>query len=280
MKDASPGMIAHLGSEVTTLAVCLRIECVDGLVLAVTDHDLPLTIDGLTYEPALDITAVTSASDMSVGNLDAEGLIDSAGITAQDIETGKYDGAAVEVFEVNWKSPQLGRLQLRRGHIGEAIPEGARWRFEVRDLVQRYTQQIVELTSITCRADLGDARCGAGLEALEVSGIVQTVTSRRTFTDSARTEVDGYFDHGKVTFISGLNTGLSMEVKLYQVGALELHLPMPYAIEPGDLYEVTPGCDKLFATCRDRYGNQNNFRGEPHLPGEHAFEFRVPPPSS
>ncbi|MCU0890414.1 MAG: phage BR0599 family protein, partial [Sandarakinorhabdus sp.] len=27
------------------------------------------------------------------------------------------------------------------------------------------------------------------------------------------------------------------------------------------------GCDKRFATCRDRFGNGLNFRGEPHVPG-------------
>jgi uncharacterized phage protein (TIGR02218 family) len=27
------------------------------------------------------------------------------------------------------------------------------------------------------------------------------------------------------------------------------------------------GCDKQFATCRDRFGNAANFRGFPHIPG-------------
>lgn len=27
------------------------------------------------------------------------------------------------------------------------------------------------------------------------------------------------------------------------------------------------GCDKRFATCRDKFGNGVNFRGFPHLPG-------------
>jgi uncharacterized phage protein (TIGR02218 family) len=27
------------------------------------------------------------------------------------------------------------------------------------------------------------------------------------------------------------------------------------------------GCDKRLETCRDRFANTLNFRGEPHLPG-------------
>ena len=30
---------------------------------------------------------------------------------------------------------------------------------------------------------------------------------------------------------------------------------------------LTEGCDKRFATCRTRFANSANFRGEPHLPG-------------
>jgi uncharacterized phage protein (TIGR02218 family) len=45
----------------------------------------------------------------------------------------------------------------------------------------------------------------------------------------------------------------------------------PGAIAAGDAFEVTPGCDKSFATCRDRFANQINFRGFPHLPGNDAI---------
>ena len=35
----------------------------------------------------------------------------------------------------------------------------------------------------------------------------------------------------------------------------------------GDTFIVTAGCDKRFATCRDRFDNAVNFRGFPHIPG-------------
>jgi len=35
----------------------------------------------------------------------------------------------------------------------------------------------------------------------------------------------------------------------------------------GDRIALRHGCDKSFATCVSRFGNAENFRGEPHLPG-------------
>lgn len=77
----------------------------------------------------------------------------------------------------------------------------------------------------------------------------------------------GYFDFGVITFDSGANAGLSMEVKAYAPGQIILQLPMPYDVAIGDGYTLVAGCDKSMATCRDRFSNLLNFRGEPYLPG-------------
>jgi uncharacterized phage protein (TIGR02218 family) len=43
---------------------------------------------------------------------------------------------------------------------------------------------------------------------------------------------------------------------------------MPQPILVGDTFTVTAGCDKRFATCRDRFSNGINFRGFPAIPGD------------
>ena len=77
----------------------------------------------------------------------------------------------------------------------------------------------------------------------------------------------GYFDFGVITFTSGNNVGLSMEVRSYVPGQITLQLPMPYAVQVGDAYTMHAGCDKSVTTCHDRFSNVVNFRGEPYLPG-------------
>jgi len=77
----------------------------------------------------------------------------------------------------------------------------------------------------------------------------------------------GYFDFGVITFTSGNNVGLSMEVRCYVPGQITLQLPMPYQCQVGDAYTMHAGCDKSVTTCHDRFSNVVNFRGEPYLPG-------------
>lgn len=105
------------------------------------------------------------------------------------------------------------------------------------------------------------------LAAYTFTGTVTSATSAFAFGDTSRTQDTGYFNDGNLTFTSGENAGLSMEVREYTVGNFTLFLPMPYRIEVGDSYSVVAGCDKLFETCIGRFNNALNFRGEPHVPG-------------
>lgn len=93
-------------------------------------------------------------------------------------------------------------------------------------------------------------------------------TSGGTATLVAASE---YFQNGLVTWATGLNAGLSMEVKIYNVGYVELFQAMPYIIALGDTYTIKAGCDKMLSTCINRFSNVINFRGEPHIPGMDAI---------
>ena len=90
-------------------------------------------------------------------------------------------------------------------------------------------------------------------------------------------ESGDYYNGGLLKWTSGLNQGLSMEVKaLDTVGKeIKLFLPMPFTITEHDQFEILPGCDKVIRTCRDVFDNMINFRGEPHVPGQ-DFLMRYP----
>ena len=80
----------------------------------------------------------------------------------------------------------------------------------------------------------------------------------------------GYFDGGKITITSGLNAGFFREVKSYVPGQITLWIEFPYAFttgSPSDTYSMHVGCDKSLTTCRDRFSNVKNHRGEWYLPG-------------
>lgn len=77
----------------------------------------------------------------------------------------------------------------------------------------------------------------------------------------------GYWDFGVVTFTTGLNAGISVEIKQSMPGQITNVVPMPYAIQAGDEYRMTPGCDKQLLTCKNKYNNVVNMRAEPYLAG-------------
>ena len=96
----------------------------------------------------------------------------------------------------------------------------------------------------------------------------QEVVEGEADADASRLENAGYFDGGMLSWTSGLNTGLSMEVKSFLGGAFTLYLSMYYPILPGDTFTVYPGCKKRFIDdCTTKFNNAVNFRGEPHGPG-------------
>jgi len=86
----------------------------------------------------------------------------------------------------------------------------------------------------------------------------------------APTKADGWFEAGVVVFDTGLNAGVARDVIgwVQATRTLTLFLPLPFPCAAGDVLRIQPGCDKRLATCRDRFANRLNFRGEPYVPGD------------
>lgn len=269
MIPLSPAYRAHLESGATDLATCWRVVRKDGKVFGFTDHSADLQIDGTVYVAALGYTPsdISTSDDLAIDNMELRGILDAQVITEADLMAGLWDYAEVEIFEVIYSNLAAGRRVLSNGRLGEVHAGDNQFRVELMGLTQALTSTLGELYSPTCRADLGDARCKVILAGYTVSGTVTSVTDRRRFADTSLTQATGWFAQGKLKWTSGANNGLSMEVKQYNVGNIELALPMPYAIAVGDTYSVHAGCDKLFSTCKVKFSNAINFRGEPHVPG-------------
>lgn len=272
MKARSAGLITHHGEPVHTRAWCWKITRRDAQVFGFTSTDINLLIGGITYQASTGFTpsAIDGKADLSVPNLEVVGLLDSASITEADLLAGVWDGAAVEVFEVNYQDLTQGVMTLRTGTIGTVRAGRTAFTAELRGLAQAMQQPVAELFSPACAADLGNARCGVDLGPLTVTGSVTIADSARAFSDSTRTEADDYFGAGLITWTGGLNAGLPMEVRSYvqSGGAFVLSLPMPYAVQVGDTYSLVPGCRKrAIEDCKAKFNNIVNFRGHPYVPG-------------
>ncbi len=275
MKTFSPALAAHLASGATTLCTCWRVTRGDGVVLGFTDHDRAILFDDVEHEPetGLDATAAVSHSGLQVGGLEVTGAFASDTIAENDLEAGLYDNARVEAWLVNWAAPEERHL-MRIGSIGEVRREGEAFTAEVRSLSHALDQERGRIFRATCDADLGDARCGVDLESDDWSASATVVETDGFSTLVASVPGDrpsGFFDAGALTFTSGANAGRRSEVLRHKRDDdgdhLTLWQPMADAIEAGDAFTVSAGCDKRFSTCRDRFANAENFRGFPHIPG-------------
>lgn len=269
MKAASTGLATHLAGEVTTLATLWKVKRTDGAVFGFTDAALDMVYQGMTYSASTghSPSSIKTSSGLNVDNLDIVSVLDSDTLTEQDIAAGKWDFAKVVLMQVNYMDLTQGHMTLRSGTLGQIRTVRGQFIAELRGMTQVLQQTMGDVYTPACKADLGDARCGIDLGAYTVTGAVTGVTDNRRFADAALSGASGTYDYGVVTWTSGKNDGLKMEVKIYTVGAVELQLAMPSPIEIGDAYTISAGCDKSRDTCHGRFANVVNFRGFPDLPG-------------
>jgi uncharacterized phage protein (TIGR02218 family) len=103
-------------------------------------------------------------------------------------------------------------------------------------------------------------------------GTVTQFHDRTIFRDASLTQADGWYQFGKVTWTSGANDGIAMEVREFVAGGyVTLWEPMPFDIAVGNTFDIQTGCAKRVAEdCKTKFDNVKNFDGEPFLPGEDA----------
>ncbi|HXF90181.1 MAG TPA: DUF2163 domain-containing protein [Xanthobacteraceae bacterium] len=275
MRTIPPALQAKLDSGVTTLCRCWRVARRDGVVLGFTDHDEDVPLGALLCRAGTGLTAseITGRLGLAVDGAEISGALTSDSFTEADLAAGRYDAAEIETYLVDWSEPALNVL-LAKGTLGEVRREGAAFAAEVRGLADRLNQESGRRYTAACSADLGDARCTVNLDdpAYRGEGSVAALAGTSAFAAAGLAAfADAWFSAGRLQWTSGANAGLAVEVKRHRVDGnavlIELWQAMPEPLAAGDAFTVTAGCDKRFATCRDRFANALNFRGFPHIPG-------------
>nr|WP_281502893.1 DUF2163 domain-containing protein [Ancylobacter crimeensis] len=266
---------ALLASGVTTLARCWRLTRTDGVVVALTEHDDDLTVDGTAFRAIGGVAAaeMTAGLGFAVDGSEVSAALTSDLLDEADLAAGLFDGAAAELLLADWSAPTRFVL-LRRFHVGEVRREDGAFTAELRSPADRLNEIRGRRFTSACDADLGDARCGIDLTlaAYRAAGTVLAVEGASLMAVSGLAAfASGWFGAGRFVLASGPAAGFACEVKTHRIEAgtvrIELWQRPPETLAAGDGFVVTAGCDKSFATCRDRFGNGRNFRGCPHMPG-------------
>lgn len=269
------GLDLHLKSGTTGVSRCWRITCMDGTQFGFTDHDCDLSFDGSEFRAGtgLSAAALSQTTGLSVDNTEAVGALSDLAITEEDIFAGRFDGAEVEAWLVQWAEPENRVLQFR-GSLGEITRANGAFSAELRGLAERMNVPTGRVYQRTCQAVLGDAHCGFDLDTMGyVTEVEVTSTNGRVFTFDGLTGFEPrWFERGRMQVLTGASEGLSGAVKLDRVvggtRTVELWDSLREDIAPGDTIRLTAGCDKRMDTCRLKFVNLVNFQGFPDIPSE------------
>jgi uncharacterized phage protein (TIGR02218 family) len=269
------GVQAHLDTGATTLARAWAVTRADGVVLGFTDHDRDLEFEGIVFRAASGMTAraLAQTTGLSVDNSEALGALRDAGLREADIAAGRYDGAEVRIWLVNWADVAMRALEFR-GTLGEVTRAGGAFRAELRGLTEALGQPLGRVYRAGCAAVLGDDACGFDLQqpgyhaevpAETIEGAVFRFAALPGFDDR-------WFEGGRIEVLGGAAAGLAGVVKNDRLSAagrvIETWQALGAPVMPGDLLRITAGCDKRASSCRLKFDNLLNFRGFPDIPGD------------
>jgi len=260
--NAAPGWLRE---ELVTLAWCWRLARRDGVVIGLTSHDRDLMVGGIAYRaaPGMKPSALETSDSLDAATMDLEGAIASDAIAARDLDAGRWDGAELELFVTDWSAPGMAPVTVARGSLGAVERRGAAFAAELQGVTRLLDRPVCPATSPSCRAMLGDSACRVDLAPRTHLRRVIAVDGRAVTLDS----VAAGMAFGELLWMDGANCGLASPV--IGVDGSVLHLaeaPVFAPVFPARV-RLTEGCDKQLATCRDRFANAVNFRGEAHLPG-------------
>ncbi|KTE00429.1 DUF2163 domain-containing protein [Sphingopyxis sp. H115] len=254
-----------LRQELVTLAWCWRLARRDGVTIGLTSHDRDLAVGGLLYRaaPGMKPSALETSDSLDASTMDIEGAVTSDAIAARDLDAGRWDGAELELFVTDWSAPDGAPVTVARGSLGTIERRGAAFAVELQGVTRLLDRPVCPATSPSCRATLGDRACRVDLAPRTHMRRVTTVDGRMVTLDAPAPEIA----FGELMWMEGGNCGLASPVIAAEGTVLHLAEVPPFASSGPVRVRLTEGCDKQLATCRDRFANAVNFRGEAHLPG-------------
>ncbi|UWQ92959.1 DUF2163 domain-containing protein [Rhodobacteraceae bacterium M382] len=267
---------AHVETGLTTLCRCWAITRADGMTYGFTDHDCRLEFEGIDFKADTGLSALSlqQSTGLSVDNTEAIGALSDAAIREEDIEAGRFDGAEVRAWLVNWADVTVRWLQFR-GTIGELRRGSGAFHAELRGLTEALNRPMGRVFQKPCTAVLGDGSCRFDMEtpgyAAELT--VGSVDDAQNFQwDALNGFEPGWFGKGRLVVTTGAAAGLWGMIKsdTFQGSqrVIELWEPIRAKVSAGDQIRLEAGCDKRMETCRLKFNNLLNFQGFPDIPGE------------
>lgn len=270
------GQTSSIGGSLVTICRTWDMILRDGYALYLTDHDRQLTIGSKVYHPAhsLAASALTRAGGSKERDREIKGALDVDLIKEEDMLAGRYRDAMIKEAVVDWQNVARGQFLQEVYWIKNTVTDGQVWTANVESVASFIRLPTGRNYTRDCVHVLGDTACTVDIAALTVTGEVTALSVdgySGVFETDITTEPDtNYYFNGKLKFTSGTNNNLEYVVKALlpaTAGQVTMWLEPIGIVAVGDTFTLQPGCDKKFATCKDRFSNGINHGGFPDLIG-------------
>lgn len=256
--------------------VLIRITTKLGQVFGYTDYAMQLEYDGTMFVPGPDMIRMRNyQTSASSSNSQKVKLVRLGDFTSEELESGLFDDATVEVMRVVPQSLHLGHFVVSHENISAAKWDDNVLEFDVLDMFRGMTETIGTDNSPNCRHTFGDtfspAKAGAcTLNANDyTSSLVVTQVNSRLEFEVNSDKAAGWFANGNIVWTLGYNSSGENTIKSHVVEdgrhKLTLFIPETFNISVGDQLKVVVGCDGTFDTCNGKFANGRHFGGNPIL---------------
>lgn len=282
MRAAPAVLIAYLNSlrlqsdSQSLVADCYTFSLRTGLILTYTNADVPISLNGTIFV-ANSVLVDGLKFKCEVGfNVDQQQITLSARQTdtiggipiLQAIRNGVLDGAEIQrerAFLTSWAATPVGSVILFKGRVG-TVDNVGRTSAQITvnsDLVLLDVDMPRNLYAPNCQHVLFDFGFSLVKSAF---GALGSVGAGSTNTVINWPGASAAYGQGTLTFTTGVNTGVTANVKAATSSAVTISCPLSSAPAVGDAFMVYQGCDHTKATCASKFNNLANFRGFPYVP--------------
>jgi len=286
MKNIPVNLQTSLTSHATTLCFLLLITPQHAPSFGLTSLDVDIDYDdgdgSVTYQaiPGANVSSVETSAGLDVENAEVMVLVDTD-FTRQDVAAGILDYADFVLYRMDYLNPSDGHIIIETGRTGVVTSSDTlSGIIELRGISQQLKQNFIDLYSLSCRASFGSTSsdemfpCNYDAtvhwQTTTISAVGTEADRRFTSTDiPAATGPNGIlsFDVAIIEFLTGDNTGLTVETETVIDDEIELRFASAYPMQVGDSFKIRPDCAKRFRDdCVATYDNGSNFRGEPYIP--------------
>jgi uncharacterized phage protein (TIGR02218 family) len=282
MRAASPALVALLNQlradpdAQILCADCYTLILRNGTALAYTNVDVPIAlngyvylansvlIDGLKFKCSVGLAVDQQQITISARSTD---LLAGVPLLAA-VRNGALDGCEIQrerAFFASWGAPPVGSVVLFKGRVStvDKVGRASAQITVASDLTLLDINMPRNLYSPSCVHVLFDTGCGLTRNSFAAAGTVGPGATNATIPWSGAAAA---YEQGTILFTSGVNAGVSANIKSAGAGALTLNYPLLNAPASGDSFTAYQGCDHTQATCQSKFNNLANFRGFPYVP--------------